>query len=75
MYVPCFVVKYFCVLSCFAIILMEKRSWLISFNYLPGVCFTVIVLWLFLIVPWFGLQCVNGVFPVHAHLLFFLKDK
>ena len=32
--------------------------------------FTVDVCWLFLTVPWFGLQCVIVVFPDHTHLLF-----
>ena len=31
---------------------------------------TVSVLWLFLTVPWVGLQCVIVVFPDHTHLLF-----
>ena len=31
---------------------------------------TVSVLWLFLMVPWVGLQCVIVVFPDHTHLLF-----
>ena len=39
---------------------------LLSFGYLV----TVNVLWLFLAVPWVGLQCVIVVFPDHTHLLF-----
>ena len=31
---------------------------------------TVNVLWLFLTVPWVGLQCVIVVFPDHNHLRF-----
>ena len=31
------------------------------------------VLWLFLTVPWVGLQCVIVVFPDHTHLLFFMQ--
>ena len=31
---------------------------------------TINVLWLFLMVPWVGLQCVIVVFPDHTHLLF-----
>ena len=31
---------------------------------------TINVLWLFLTVPWVGLQCVIVVFPGHTHLLF-----
>ena len=30
---------------------------------------TINVLWLFLMVPWVGLQCVIVVFPDHTHLL------
>ena len=30
----------------------------------------VVVVWLFLAVPWVGLQCVIVVFPDHTHLLF-----
>ena len=30
---------------------------------------TVTVMWLFLTVPWAGLQCVFVVFPDHTHLL------
>ena len=33
---------------------------------------TVSVLWLFLIVPWVGAQCVIVIFPAHTHLLFFI---
>ena len=37
---------------------------------LYSLCFlVVIVLCLFLAVPWFGLQCVIVVFPGHTHLL------
>ena len=31
---------------------------------------TVFALWLFVTVPWVGLQCVIVVFPYHTHLLF-----
>ena len=38
-------------------------------------CFvTINVLWLFLTVPWVGLQCVIEVFPDHTHLLFNLDS-
>ena len=30
---------------------------------------TVSVMWLFLTMPWVGLQCVIVVFPDHSHLL------
>ena len=32
---------------------------------------TINVLWLFLMVPWVGTQCVNVVFPNHTNLLFY----
>ena len=32
---------------------------------------TVSVRWLFLAIPWVGLQCVIVVFPDHSHLLFY----
>ena len=58
------------VISSFAIILTRKRELvvllLLSFRCLV----TVNVLWLFLTVPWVGLQCVIGVFLDHTHLLF-----
>ena len=34
---------------------------------------TINVLWLFLMVPWVGIQCVSVVFPDHTHLLFNVK--
>ena len=64
-----------CVLSSFAIILMGKRE-LVALLYLSSWCFvTVIVLWLFLMVPWVGLQCVVVIFSDHTHLLFSLFAK
>ena len=36
---------------------------------------TVIVLWLFLTVPWVGLQCVFVVFPDQTHLRLGLKAR
>ena len=33
------------------------------------------VLWLFLAVPWVGLQCVLAVFPDHTQLLFCSNDN
>ena len=55
-------------LSSFAITLTRKkagRSFLSSF----GCLVTVNVLWLFLMVPWVGLQFVIVMFPNHTHLL------
>ena len=60
-----------CVLSSFAMILMGKRkSWLLYFCLFNWCLVIVIVLWLFLTVPWVDLQCVIVVFPDHTHLLF-----
>ena len=57
-------------LSSIAIILMGKVD-LVALLCLPSWFFvTVDVLWLFLAVPWIGLQCVIMVFPHHTHLLF-----
>ena len=59
-----------CVHSNFAIILKRKRKpvalLLLSYRCIV----TINVLWLFLTVPWVGLQCVVVVVPDHTHLLF-----
>ena len=65
--VLCFVVRYF--MSSFAIILMGKRE-LVALLGLSSWCLMVVV-WLFLAVPWVCLQFVIVVFPDHTHLLFF----
>ena len=58
-----------CVLSGFAIILKRKRE-LVALLLLSYRCIvTINVLWLFLTVPWVGLQYVILVFPDHFHLL------
>ena len=62
----CFALLY--VLSSFAIILMGKRE-LVALINLSTWCL-VIVVWLFLVVPWVCLQFVIMVFPDHTHLLF-----
>ena len=49
----------------FAIILMGKRE-LVAWLNLSSWC-PVIVVWLFLVVPWVCLQFVIVVFPDHAH--------
>ena len=56
-----------CVDPSFAIILKKKRNLvaLLLFSYRCIV--TINILWLFLTVPWFGLQCVTVVFPDHTH--------
>ena len=59
-----------CVHSSFAIILKRKRK-LVDLILLSYRCVvTVNVLWLFLAVPWVGLQCVIVVYPDHIHFLF-----
>ena len=56
--------------SSFAIILKRKRK-LVAYVFLSYRCIaTISFLWLFLTVPWVGLQCVIVVFPDHTHLLF-----
>ena len=61
-----------CVHSSFAIILKRKRK-LVALLLLSYISIVAInVLWLFLAVPWVGLQCVIVVFPDHIHLLFAL---
>ena len=59
----------FCVHNNFAIILRKRE--LVAFIQLSFVCFvTLNVQWLFLRVPWVGMQCVIVVFPIHTYLLF-----
>ena len=61
-----------CVHSSFAIILKKKRKLVALLRILLSYrCIvTINVLWLFLMVPSVGLQCVLVVFPDHTHLLF-----
>ena len=56
--------------SSFPIILMGKRE-LVALLSMSSWCL-VIVVWLFLAVPWVCLQFVIVVFPDHTHLLFFI---
>ena len=58
--------------STFAIILMGKRK-LVNLLSLSSRCL-VIVMWLFLAVPWVCLQFVVVVFPDHTHNFWFLKS-
>ena len=59
-----------CVHSGFVIILKSMRK-LVALLLLSYRCIdTINVLWLFLTVPWVGLQFVIVVFPDHTHLLF-----
>ena len=59
-----------CVHSSFAIIMKRKRKLvallLLSYRFIV----TINVMWLFLTVPWVGLQYAIVVFPDHTHLLF-----
>ena len=44
---------------------------MVTLLLLSYICIVAInVLWLFLTVPWVGLQCVIVVFPDYTHLLF-----
>ena len=62
-----------CVHSIFAIILKRKRK-LVALLLLSYICIvTINTMWLFLTLPWVGLQCVSVVFPDHTHLLFYGK--
>ena len=63
----CFTLLY--VPSSFAIILMGEERELVALLSLSSWC-PVIVVWLFLPVPWVCLQFVRLVFPDHTHLLF-----
>ena len=62
----------FYVPSSFAIILMGKRE-LVALLSLSSWCL-VIVVWLFLAVPWVCLQFVIVIFPDHTHLLFTIRQ-
>ena len=73
MYFPLFVGVLY--LFCYALLCVHssfamKRK-LVTLLLLSYICIVAInVLWLFLTVPWVGLQCVIVVFPDHTHLLF-----
>ena len=63
------------VLSSFAIILTRKRELVVLLLLSFGCLITVNVLWLFLTVPWVGLQFVSVVFSDHYHLLLVLNPE
>ena len=65
--VLCFVCTFLYVPSSFAVILMGKRE-LVALLSLSSWCLMIVV-WLFLAVPWVSLQFVIVVFPDHTHLL------
>ena len=58
--------------SSFAIIFIEKVE-LVALLRLSSLCL-VMVVWLFLTVPWVCLRFVIVVFPDHTHLLFLFKN-
>ena len=60
----------FCGHSRFAFLLKRNRKLVILLLVSDRCLVTVNVLWLFLTVPWVGLQCVIVVFPDHTHLPF-----
>ena len=55
------------VLSSFAIVLTRQGELVTLLVLSFGCLFTVNVLWLFLTVPWLGMQFVIVVFPDHTH--------
>ena len=66
---------YFVFILVFAIILKRKRK-LVALLLLSYICIvTINVLWLFLAVPWVGLQCVTVVFLDHTHFLLLERFK
>ena len=82
MYVPLFVgdlclslfnYALLCVHYSFAITLKRKRK-LVALLLLSHSCIvTINVLWLFLMLPWVGMQCMIVVFPDHTYILFKLS--
>ena len=67
---PLFWYALLCVLSSFAIFL-KREGELVGLLLLSYGCLvTVNIMWLFLTMPWVGLQFVTVVFPDHSHLLF-----
>ena len=59
-----------CVRSSFVIIFTKKRELVALLLLFFRGHVSVNVLWLFLTVPWDGLQCVNVVCPNHIHFCF-----
>ena len=60
----CFFFHVYLYVSSFAIILTERERELVASLCLPD------FMWLFLTVPWVGLQCVIVVYSDQTHLLF-----
>ena len=67
LYLFCYALLY--VHSSFTIILKRKRR-LVALLLLSYICIdTINDLWLFLMVPWVGLQCVIVVYPDHSQFI------
>ena len=64
-----------CVFSSFAVILLGKRGLVALLLWSSECHFSVVVLCLFLAVPWVGLWCVVVASPGCAHLLFFCRKS
>ena len=58
-----------CSMSCFALLYVHHGASFAALLSLSSLCL-VIVVWLFLAVPWVCLQFVIVVFPDHTYLLF-----
>ena len=56
------------VIKCYLAIKLKRQRKLVALLFLSDRCVvTIKVLWLFLTVPWVGLQCVIVVFPEHTN--------
>ena len=71
MYLFCYALL--CVYSSFTIIMKRNRKLVVSLLLSYRCIVTIIIMSLFLTVPWVGLQRVVVVFPDHTHLLFMLQ--
>ena len=72
--VVCFVVRYINVHSSFVIILLGKRELVVALLGLSP-WYLMMVVWLFVTVPWVCLPFVIVVFPDHTHLLFLMCEQ
>ena len=72
MFGPCIVVQYFVSFLVLQSSRWEREGWLHNFKFSSGCYVAVIVLCLFLTVPWVSLWCVIIAFPCHTHLFVFL---
>ena len=77
MYFPLFVGVLYLSLFCYALLCVHSSFAirLVVLLLLSYRCIvTITVLWLYLAVPWVGLQCVIVVFPDHIHFFFIYKS-